>query len=179
MSFLTPLFLLLGLLAGPIILLYMLRLRRREMLVSSTMLWQKLLRDREANAPWQRLRRNLLLILQLIILAALVFALARPFIPVPTVVSGSVVVLLDGSASMLATDVEPNRFEVAKGEVERLINELGGGDQMTLILVGRTPTVLASATGDHTRLRNALDQAQPAPAAADWAAAFALATGAA
>jgi hypothetical protein len=36
MSFLTPLFLLLGLLAGPIIVLYMLRLRRREVLVSST-----------------------------------------------------------------------------------------------------------------------------------------------
>ena len=46
--------------------------------------WQKLLRDREANAPWQKLRRNLLLILQLLILAALVFALARPFFPVPT-----------------------------------------------------------------------------------------------
>ena len=104
MAFLTPLFLLLGLLAGPIILLYMLRLRRREVIVSSTMLWRKLLRDREANAPWQKLRRNLLLILQLLILAALVFALARPFIPVPSVVSGSVVVLLDGSASMFATE---------------------------------------------------------------------------
>jgi hypothetical protein len=98
---------------------------------------------------------------------------------VPTVVSGSVVVLLDGSASMLATDVEPNRFAAAKGEVEELISELGGGDQMTLILVGRTPTVLGAATGDQTRLRNALDEAQPGPAAADWAAAFALATGAA
>ncbi|MCA9986938.1 MAG: BatA domain-containing protein, partial [Anaerolineales bacterium] len=107
-SFLTPLMLLLGLLAAPIILLYMLRLRRQEMLVSSTMLWQRLLRDREANAPWQKLRRNLLLILQLLILALLVFALARPFLPVPSVISGSVVVLLDGSASMLATDVEPN-----------------------------------------------------------------------
>lgn len=179
MSFLTPLFLLLGLLAGPIILLYMLRLRRREMMVSSTMLWQKLLRDREANAPWQKLRRNLLLILQLIILGALVLALARPFLPVPTVVSGSVVVLLDGSASMLATDVEPNRFEAAKEEVRALIRELGGGDQMTLILVGRTPTVLASATGDQSRLRDAVDGAQTGPAAADWAAAFALATGAA
>ena len=61
------------------------------------MLWQKLLRDREANAPWQKLRRNLLLILQLIILAALVFALARPFLPVPSIISGSVVVLLDAA----------------------------------------------------------------------------------
>ncbi|MCC6191901.1 MAG: BatA domain-containing protein, partial [Anaerolineales bacterium] len=60
MALLTPLALLLGLLAIPILILYMLKLRRREVEVSSTLLWQLLLRDREANAPWQRLRRNLL-----------------------------------------------------------------------------------------------------------------------
>ncbi len=179
MSFLTPLFLLLGLLAGPIILLYMLRLRRQDMRVSSTLLWQKLLRDREANAPWQRLRRNLLLILQLLILAFLVLALARPFIPVSTVVSGNVVVLLDASASMQATDVEPNRFAAATEEAARLIRQLGGGDQMTLIQVGQTPEVLAAATGDRTLLTTALEQAQVGDAAADWQAAFALAAGAA
>ena len=68
MSFLTPTFLALAALAVPIILLYMLRLRRREVPVSSTMLWQRLMQDREANAPWQRLRRNLLLLLQLLML---------------------------------------------------------------------------------------------------------------
>lgn len=179
MSFLTPLFLLLGLLAAPIIIMYMLRLRRREVLVSSTLLWQKLLRDREANAPWQKLRRNLLLLLQLLILAALVLALARPFLPVPSVVSGSVVVLLDGSASMFATDVEPTRFDAAKAEVERLINDLGGDSQMTIIKVGHTPQVLVAATHDKTILREALAEARAETAVPDWAAAFALATGAA
>lgn len=179
MSFLTPLFLLLGLLAGPIIILYMLRLRRREVMVSSTLLWQKLLRDREANAPWQKLRRNLLLILQLIILAALVFALARPFLPSPSIISGSVVVLLDASASMQATDVEPTRFAAAKAEVAQLINDLSGSSQMTLIKVGQTPTVVAAASGDRTQLQRALEAVQPDPAAAAWNATFALATGAA
>ncbi len=179
MSFLTPLFLALGLLAIPIILLYMLRLRRQEMLVSSTLLWQKLLRDREANAPWQKLRRNLLLFLQLLILALLVLGLARPFLPVPTVVSGSVVVLLDGSASMQAPDVEPSRFAAAQEEVGRWINDLGAGHQMTLILAGPTPTVLAAATSDRNVLREALASAEAAPAGTDWPAAIALATGAA
>lgn len=178
-AFLTPLMLLLGLLAAPIILLYMLRLRRQEMLVSSTMLWQRLLRDREANAPWQKLRRNLLLILQLLILGLLIFALARPFLPVPSVISGSVVVLLDGSASMLATDVEPNRFAAATAEVENLIDNLAGTDQMTLILVGAEPAVLVAAANDRAVLRAALAEAAAAPAVANWPAAFALANGAA
>ena len=73
LPFLTPLAFLLGLLALPILVLYMLKMRRRQVEVSSVLLWQRLLRDREANAPWQRLKRNLLLILQLLLLAALVF----------------------------------------------------------------------------------------------------------
>ncbi|MBI3762710.1 MAG: BatA domain-containing protein [Chloroflexi bacterium] len=80
----SPLALALSLLAAPIIILYMLKLRRREVEVSSTMLWSLLLRDREANSPWQKLKRNLLLLLQLLLLLLLVVALARPFIPVPT-----------------------------------------------------------------------------------------------
>jgi Ca-activated chloride channel family protein len=159
--------------------MYMLRLRRREMMVSSTMLWQKLLRDREANAPWQKLRRNLLLFLQLLILAALVLALARPFIPIPSVISGSTVVLLDASASMQADDIASNRFEAAKTETEGLINDLGGDNQMTLIHVGHTPTVLASATNDKAVLRRSLAAAQPTTATPNWDAALALAAGAA
>jgi hypothetical protein len=143
------------------------------------MLWQKLLRDREANAPWQRLRRNLLLLLQLLILAALILAMARPFIPMPSIASANMVVLLDASASMQATDVEPTRFEAAKTEAGVLIDELSGSSQMTIIEAGQTPRVLVSASSDRTALRRALDEAHPGAAAADWSAAFALAAGAA
>src|SRR6187399_60973 len=115
MAFLTPIALLGALLAIPIVLLYMLRLRRREVVVSSTFLWQQIVRDSEANTPWQRLRRNLLLLLQLLILALLVLALARPFVTVPAVSAGQIVVLLDASASMNASDsVDGTRFDEAK-----------------------------------------------------------------
>src|SRR5258706_13904146 len=107
MSFLAPLSLLLGLLAAPIILLYMLKLRRREVSVSSTLLWLMVLRDREANSPWQRLRRHLLMLIQLLLFAALVVALAQPFWGGPTVASGTLAVLLDGSGAMHSVDV-PN-----------------------------------------------------------------------
>ncbi|MBN1812091.1 MAG: BatA and WFA domain-containing protein [Anaerolineae bacterium] len=175
MGFLTPLALAFAALSIPILVLYMLKLRRRDVLVSSTLLWQRLLRDREANAPWQRLRRNLLLFLQLAILALLTLALARPFIPTPVVASGSVVILLDASASMQATDVAPSRFDAAVRAAREVVGGLGSGDVATLVAVGPQPQVLASATSDRALLRRALDEATPTDGPADWEAAFALA----
>lgn len=177
MSLLAPAALALALLAVPIVLLYMLRLRRREQSVSSTWLWRDLVRDRAANAPWQRLRRNLLLFLQLLILAALVLALARPALRRPGLGGGHLIVLLDASASMAATDGHPTRFDDAKAEIDRLIGGLSGDDRLTLIRVGRAPEVLAAATADRALLRRVLAAAAPDAAAADWPAAFALATG--
>ncbi|MGH2524018.1 MAG: vWA domain-containing protein, partial [Anaerolineales bacterium] len=146
--------------------------------VSSTLLWRLLLRDREANAPWQRLKRNLLLLLQLLLLAALALALARPFLKVPAVATGTVVVLLDASASMNATDLQPTRFEAARQIARQLIDGLGVDGQMSLILVGRQPEALASATSDKAVLRDALNGARVSEGPANWEAAFALASGA-
>lgn len=179
MQFLTPLGFLLAALAVPILLLYMLRLRRKQVQVSSTFLWVQLLREQQANAPWQKLKRNLLLILQLLILAALVIAYARPAVQIPTVASGSVIVLLDGSASMNAVDVEPSRFEEARRSVQALIDGLSSASSMTLILVADSPQTLISAETDKTLLRQALDNANVTHGPADWQSAFALAGGAA
>ena len=177
MSFLTPAYLALATLAIPVIVLYMLRLRRREVPVSSTLLWQRLMQDREANAPWQRLRRTLLLSLQLLILAALVVALARPFITVPAVASGSVALLVDASASMNAADMPGGitRFDAARDQARALLSDLAGGEAMTVIAAGPTPQVLTPPTTDHAALREAINRARPTSAAADWEAALALA----
>ncbi len=175
MSFLTPLALALSALAIPIVLLYMLRLRRIEMPISSTFLWQQLVRDREANAPWQRLRLSWLLLLQLLILAALVVALARPFTEVKTITTGRIVLLLDASASMNATDVDPNRFAAARDIGLDLVDTLGSDDTMTVIRVSDVPGVLAAASRDKLVLRNAIRDAQPSDVSADWFAAMTLA----
>lgn len=178
MRFLTPAWFLLISLALPILLLYMLRLRRRTVQVSSTMLWQTLLRDRQANTPWQRLRRNLLLFLQLLILAALVFALARPGWQVPTIASGSMIVMLDASASMSATDIEPNRFEAARAAISSLIDNLQDSSKMTLILVSRQPEILAAGESNLENLRKSLAKANLTWEEANWQTAFTLAASA-
>lgn len=175
LSFLTPLALALGILAVPIILLYMLRLRRIETAISSTFLWRQLVRDREANAPWQRLKWNWLMFLQLLILAALVLALARPFTEVKTITNGRIVLLLDASASMMATDVQPERFSAAQNIGLDLVDTLGPDDTMTVIRVGAVPDVLAAASRDKLVLQNAIRDAEASGSSADWVAAMTLA----
>ena len=95
MGFVAPLALL-GLIFVPLIVaFYMLRLRRPRHEVSSTYLWQALVRDVEANAPWQRLRRSLLLLLQLILAGLLAFLVARPFAEHPAGLARDLVLVID------------------------------------------------------------------------------------
>ena len=71
MEWLTPLTALYAGLASVslLLLLYFLKLKRREQIVSSTLLWKRAVQDLQVNAPFQRLRRNILLLLQLLMLA--------------------------------------------------------------------------------------------------------------
>jgi len=118
-----------------LVLLYFLKLRRREELVPSTLLWKRAVQDLQVNAPFQRLRRNLLLLLQLLILAAAITALARPIIRSTATDERNLVILIDRSASM--NTIEPGgktRLEEAKVQAERLVKTINrtGSDWLRL-----------------------------------------------
>jgi hypothetical protein len=137
MSFLAPLALLAAAVIGPIIVaMYLLKLRREERTVSSTFLWQRMVRDVEANAPWQKLRRNLLLLLQLLLLLLLVLALARPFLRTPGISGRNLILIVDRSASMGAADVGSSRLEAAKARAVELVDQQPDGGRATVIAAG-------------------------------------------
>src|SRR6476659_1644464 len=144
MGILLPAALALVTIAIPIVIFYMLRLRREELSVSSSMLWRRVLQDRTANAPWQRLRRNLLLLLQLLLLLLLVLSLARPFLLARAAATGNMVIVLDASASMQTRDETGGRtrFERARAEAGALVDGLAGDERMSLIWAGPIPSVM-------------------------------------
>src|SRR5213080_5011254 len=83
-----------------LIVFYLLKRRRVARVVPSTLLWQKFLAESQASAPFQRLRHNWLLILQLLMLALAIFALARPYFSGRLAGGNLQVLILDASASM-------------------------------------------------------------------------------
>ena len=156
MSFLTPIAFAAFALSLPLVLLYFLKVRRRERRISSLLLWQAAVRDREASTFFQRLQRDPLLILQILALLALTLALARPVATVMGEGARKVVVVLDTSASMKARDVSPSRFDVARSEASALVRRLGEGAEVMVIEAGVQPTVTAALSRDRDRALSAI-----------------------
>jgi hypothetical protein len=164
---------LVGAIAIPsLVILYFLKLRRVPREVSSTLLWKKAIQDLQANAPFQRLRRNLLLFLQLIILGLILLALAQPRSTASASAGRKLVLLIDRSASMRAVDGDGNtagdrtRLEVAKeraiGLVEglaspSLFEESERADEAMVIAFDRSAEIVSQFTSDKQTLIKAIN----------------------
>lgn len=161
MSFLSPLAFLFFSLSVPLVLLYFLKVRRRELRVSSLLLWGAGFRDRQASAFFQRLQRDPLLLLQLLALATLTLALARPAVTALGHGAQRVVVVMDPSASMKATDVWPSRFAAAQREALALVGRLGRGAEVMVLEAGTQPRVVVPFTHDHDQAVAAIKRLAP------------------
>ncbi len=157
MHFTSPLNLLWAFpIGGLIVLMYILKLRRKDVIVSSTYLWRQVIRDVQANAPLQKLRKNILLFLQLITAALIIFALASPFLRTYSIGGRHIVLILDTSASMGATDVSPNRLEKAKQMALETVSSLHPGDMMMVLSAYSRPKTATGFTADRSELRRAI-----------------------
>ncbi|MBX7244786.1 MAG: VWA domain-containing protein [Candidatus Sumerlaeaceae bacterium] len=146
-----------------IVTFYLLKLRRSRQDVSCTMLWRRAAEDLHANAPFQKLRRNLLLLLQLIIAALMVLGLARPYLNLATGRAKAAVLLIDKSASMDTTDESANRsrLEVARERAIKYINDMAPGDRAMIVEFADKANVLVQFSADKSRLEQAVRGIRP------------------
>ncbi len=157
--------------------LYFLKLKRRELVVPSTLLWKKAMEDIHVNSIWQRLRKNLLLYLQLLFLALIVLACLRPGWSGQNRVGERRIYIIDNSASMQATDVQPSRLEMAKKKVRELLSDTTGDDVGMVIAFSDRADVRQGFTNDRNRLLSAVDSIEPTSHATDVGEALRAAAG--
>ena len=158
MNFLTPEALAFAATLPVVVVFYLLTRRRVARLVSSTVLWQRFLNETQASSPFQKLRHNWLLVIQLILLALAVFALTRPYFAGKLESGRFIVAILDVSASMQSTDVSPSRLGQAKADLAKLIDSMYDNDRVVLLLAGAVTEVRQSPTSAKSALRSALGQ---------------------
>lgn len=161
MNFLEPSAFWFALALPVVVVFYLLKRKRVVKLISSTLLWQRFLAENQANAPFQKLRKNWLLLIQLLLLLLVILALARPYFSGEAKQSRLRVLVLDASASMQATDVQPSRFEAARTEAMKYVDGLRDSDQLIVLQAGATTQVRQSATSEKAALRRALQATAP------------------
>src|SRR5438105_5073594 len=175
MSILAPVGLLALLAIPAIMLLYFLKVRRPEVRVATLMFWRPHVADRQPNAPWQRLRPSVLLLLQLLAALLLAAGLMRPGLIGAAGIASTTVVMIDASPSMQATDVSPSRFQAALERAKSEAGQLRPGQEMAVVLLGEHAQLLSAPTGDSASLQAALSRARPGGVAGNFAEGVSLA----
>ncbi len=153
-----------------LVLMYFLKLKRREQLISSTLLWKRAIQDLQVNAPFQRLRKNILLLLQLLALTAFLLALGRPVLQLQIGPGKRYVLLIDRSGSMNATDANGSRLDAAREQGRTIVQSLRSkvafsltekSDQGMVIAFADQPKVMCNFTSDKRQLLRAIDAIEP------------------
>ncbi len=148
-----------GIVVPSLLLLYFLKLRRKEHPFASTLLWKKSVQDLQVNAPFQRLRRNLLLFLQLAALLGLILAFARPVSFHKTSTAENTLLLIDHSASMNVKDADGGRtrLDEAKRRANEQIDSLPKNGRASVIAFDSSAQVVQQLTDDKQSLRAAVN----------------------
>ena len=172
MNFLSLTSLLLFGLALPIVLLYILKLRRRREPVSTLMFWEQLFREKQTTSLFQKLKHLLSLLFQLLFLALLALAIARPQFAFITKAARRIILIIDHSASMNALEssdeeresnrvASNSRLDSAKQRALRMVEGLRLMDEMMVISCHAKPTIHSPFTNHQKSLRQAIQSIQP------------------
>jgi len=147
----------LALLIVPLVLFYFLKLKRPRQVIPSLYLWRQVIRDNRVNSPFQRLKRNLLLLLQILLLLLAVSAATQPYWLGRSSRLRRLPILIDCSASMAAMDTRgKSRLDLAKAEVRRQIDAMLPDQELCLIAFSRTARLLEGFTSNRRLLLAAL-----------------------
>ncbi len=157
-----------GVVGGLVVVFYILKLKRRPVPVPFSRLWEKILRDKQATSLFSQLKRLLSLLLQLLIVALMIFAMGDPRTTINLREGRNIVVLVDASASMQATDESPTRLERGRAALKDVVRGLGASDRLLIAQMDSTTTPLSTMTSEVSELEKALAAVTPTDTRADF-----------
>jgi hypothetical protein len=175
MQFSSP-YMLWILLAIPIlIIIHTLKPKPRPVDVTNLFLWTKVIKERRRNVSFERLKRNLPLLLQILIAGLAAVALAKPTWTHLTARKGNMVLVMDTSASMKARSEFGARFDQARKKALDLIEERDLDQKILIVEAGKKPVVKSGFIENSSHARDVVKKLQATDAAVNLEPAIYLA----
>ena len=155
-----------------LLVIYLLRPRRRRIVVPSLMLWLEDDRNVSGSSFWRWLRRHLLLILQALALMALILSLARPARSHSEGIAQDLVLIVDGSGRFTAPTGTGILFESVKLAAREYVEEIDSPAAVSIILAANLPQIVAVRESGVDAVGDALRELEPGYGPADMEAAL-------
>lgn len=171
-------------LLAPLVVLYILKVRRQRRAVASTWLWATAQRDLMARSPFKRLIAQIPLFVQAFALILLAVALSRPASRSQDILGDHVAIIIDASASMSATAPKPGgasgetttRMELARQTALEVAAALTPGSDAMIIEAARGARLVSPLERDRRRVAQAIATVAARDVEGDLGAAVALAS---
>ncbi|HON71917.1 MAG TPA: BatA domain-containing protein, partial [bacterium] len=159
-SFLSPMYFLFLLAIPFVIFLYLLRTRRQTVMVPSVYLWKRYTREEQRYSLFKKILRDILLILQILIVILITLGLVRPAIPTSVKIN-NVVFIIDTSCSMQSKDIKPSRFELARNKALEVLDSLDRGTNIALFSSDSKTRFILDYTADRGLIKKAINSLSP------------------
>ncbi|WP_273326417.1 vWA domain-containing protein [Vallitalea guaymasensis] len=152
-----------GLLLIPlVILMYILKQNFEQKEISSTFLWELASKEDEVNTPWQKLKKNILMILQIIVIIIITLALANPYLYKKQETNNVQIIVMDTSASMNAEYKDgKTRLDYAKEMAKEKIDGLLDGTPVTIITIGNDVNINVSNAISKDTIKKSINNINP------------------
>ena len=158
-----------------IIALYLLRLKRKKKVIASTFFWTEMVQDLQANVPFQKLRWNILLLLQILIAIAIISAMIDLSVKAELNEGRRTIFVVDTSASMATADGGTTRFGKVSDSIKTYCRALSSRERVMIIEAGEYASVVLDFTDNIQAIERAMDSIGPEDTRSDIATAYALA----
>ena len=154
---LWPLFLLLTI--PPVIMLYILKRKYKEEVISSSLLWKEVYKNTRANTPWEKFKKNIMLLLQIIIILSVILALMSPFISIGGKSYKNVIMVIDNTASMNTIyDDSNSRLEQGKALAKEYLNSTKEGTNTYIISYDGNSNLLLNGEFNKSNTASIIDK---------------------
>lgn len=154
---LWPLFLLLTI--PPVIMLYILKRKYKEEVISSSLLWREVYKNTRANTPWEKFKKNIMLLLQIIIILSVILALMSPSISIGGKSYKNVIMVIDNTASMNTIYNDSNsRLEQGKTLAKEYLNSTKEGTNTYIISYDGNSNLLLNGEFNKSNTASIIDK---------------------
>jgi len=140
-----------------VLLYYFFRKRYETTTISSTLFWEQSMRETRVSPYLKNLQRNALFYLQMAALLLLVFILLEPYLNKEETVGGHTILIVDTSATMLASNEGTSLFEKNQGVMKELVANRPG-EPITIMTTGKEPLIVIREETDGEAIITAIDK---------------------